>query len=133
MCLLFDIIASARGELNRFLNFSPSTLHPNSTPSNPRKRKHQTTLKLPNTWTHIFVCVGKVSDYETPNQTYKKMLLKNNLRKMAPALIFMKPCWKTILVFVMVEDMNCCVFNTALQRDLRYYTIDQQLVIMSFI
>ena len=68
------IIASARGELNRLFNFGPSTLRSNSTPSNPRKRKHQTTLKLPNTWTHIFVCLGNVTDNEAPNQRYKKML-----------------------------------------------------------
>ena len=33
-----------------------------------------TTLKLPNTWTHIFVCLGKTIDLETPNQAYKKQL-----------------------------------------------------------
>lgn len=55
-------------------SFGPSTFRSNSAQSNPRKRKYQSTLKLPNTWTHIFVCLGKVSDNDTPNQTYKKTL-----------------------------------------------------------
>ena len=40
---------------------------------------------------------------------------------MVPALIFMKHYWKTILVFVMEEDMNCCILNTALQLEILHH------------
>ena len=66
------ILGTARNELNRLFNFSPSTVQTNSDKRNERKRKHQATLKLPNTWTHIFVCLGKTIDLETPKQAYKK-------------------------------------------------------------
>ena len=72
--IYFVILGTARSELNRLFNFAPSIVQSNSERRNERKRKHQTTLKLPNTWTHIFVCLGKTIDLETPNQAYKKQL-----------------------------------------------------------
>ena len=41
---------NARAELGRLFNFTPVGMQ--------RKRKLPTGIKLPNTWTHTFVCLG---------------------------------------------------------------------------
>ena len=71
---LYCVLGTARNELNRLFNFTAATVQSNSQRRNERKRKHQTTLRLPNTWTHIFVCLAKTIDREAPNQSYKKEL-----------------------------------------------------------
>ena len=62
---------NARAELGRLFNFTPAGI--------PRKRKLPTGIKLPNTWTHTFVCLGRMSDNEVPSTGYKSQLSSGSL------------------------------------------------------
>ncbi|XP_068731710.1 uncharacterized protein [Montipora capricornis] len=62
---------NARAELGRLFNFTPAGI--------PRKRKLPTGIKLPNTWTHTFICLGRMRDNEVPSNGYKTQLSNASL------------------------------------------------------
>ena len=45
-----------------------------STQRTQRKRKVPPYVKLPNTWTHLFVCLAKTNDSESPTPNYRQQL-----------------------------------------------------------
>ena len=57
---------NARAELGRLFNFTHAGIQ--------RKKKLPTGIKLPNTWTHTFVSLGRMSDNEVPSTAYKSQL-----------------------------------------------------------
>lgn len=52
-------------------NFQPASV---STQRTQRKRKVPSYVKLPNTWTHLFLCVAKTTESESPSPNYKQQL-----------------------------------------------------------
>lgn len=62
---------NARAVLGWLFNFTPAGIQ--------QKRKLPTGIKLPNTWTRTFVCLGQMSDNGVPSTGYKSQLSSASL------------------------------------------------------